>query len=116
MNKSDKKITHASIAFKSIGIGRENAYIPPKSIEKEFSDLVNIQNSKGDVIINLGDGYYRPNPLSDQGDEEFNAYLTQEYERANVIINKCIMMRNTYNSIIKQIMKSWEDNINEENS
>ena len=63
MNRPDKKITHASTAFKSIGISRENAYIPPKSIAKEFSDLVNIQNSKGDVIINLGEGYYRPNPL-----------------------------------------------------
>ena len=116
MNKSDKKITHASIAFKSIGIGKENAYTPPKSIAKEFSDLVNIQNSKGDVIINLGDVYYRPNPLSDKGDEEFNAYITQEYEKADAIVNKCVTMCNTYNSIIQHITKSWEDNINEENS
>ena len=116
MNKPNKKIIRASTAFKSIGIGRENAYTPPKSIEKEFSDLVDIQNSKGDVIINLGNGYYRPNPLSNPGDEEFNAYIAQEYERANAIIDKCNAMRNTYNSIIKQIMKSWEDNTNEETS
>ena len=99
-------------AFKSIGIG-ENGLYPPKSIAKEFSDLVNIQNSKGDVIINLGEGYYRPNPLSNKGDEEFNTYLTQEYERADAIVNKCIAMRNAYNSIIQHIMKSWEDDTNE---
>ena len=104
MNKSDKKIIRASTAFKSIGIGRENAYIPPESIAKEFSDLVDIQNSKGDVIINLGDGYYRPNPLSDKGDEEFNSYLAQEYEKVDAIIDRCVTMRNTYNSIIQHIM------------
>lgn len=113
MDKPNKKIVRAFAAFKSIGIGKENAYTPPKSIAKEFSDLVNIQNSKGDVIINLGEGYYRPNPLSNKGDEEFNAYLTQEYERADAIVNKCIAMRNTYNSIIQHIMKSWEDNTDE---
>ena len=113
MDKPNKKIVRASAAFKSIGIGRENAYTPPKSIEKEFSNLVDVQNVKGDVIINLGEGYYRPNPLSNKGDEEFNAYLAQEYERADAIVNKCIAMRNTYNSIIQHIMKSWEDNTDE---
>lgn len=113
MDKPNKKIIRASTAFKSIGIGRENAYTPPKSIEKEFANLVDVQNAKGDVIINLGEGYYRPNPLSNKGDEEFNTYLTQEYERADAIVNKCIAMRNTYNSIIQHIMKSWEDDTNE---
>ena len=51
--------------------------------------------------------------LSNKGDEEFNTYLTQEYERADAIVNKCIAMRNTYNSIIQHIMKSWEDNTDE---
>lgn len=106
-SKEDK----ISSAFKSIQIGKDNAYIPPKSIAKEFSAYVDIQNLKGDVVINLGDGYYRPNPMSLKEHDEFNTYLSKEYERANTIIDKCIKMQFVYDSILDHITKTWEANI-----
>ena len=41
-SKEDK----LSSAFKSIKIGKDNAFIPPKSIDQEFSSYVDKQNSK----------------------------------------------------------------------
>lgn len=107
-SKEDK----LSSAFKSIKIGKANAFIPPKSIAQEFSSYVDKQNSKGDVVINLGDGYYRPNPLSLEEVDEFNTYLNREYDRANAIIDKCIKMQFVYDSIIDHIIKTWEANSN----
>ena len=107
-SKEDK----LSSAFKSIKIGKDNAFIPPKSIAQEFSSYVDEQNSKGDIVINLGKGYYRPNPLSQEEHDEFNSYLSKEYERANAIIDKCIKMQFIYDSILDHIIKSWEANSN----
>ena len=97
-------------AFQSIQIGKSNAFIPPKSIEKEFSDYVDKKNLKGDVIIPSSSGYYRPNPFSQEEDEEFNSYISKELDRADAIIEKCNRMRYTYNSIISSIIKTWEGN------
>lgn len=100
-------------AFKSIQIGKDNAFIPPKYIAREFSSYVDERNLKGDVVINLGNGYYRPNPLSQEECDEFTQYLNQEYERANTIIDKCIKMQFVYDSILDHIIKSWEVNSND---
>lgn len=101
-----------SSAFKSIKIGKANAFIPPKSIAREFSSYVDKQNSKGDVVINIGNGYYRPNPLSPEEKDEFATYLSNEYDRANSIIDKCIKMKFVYDSILEHIVKTWEANSN----
>lgn len=103
-SKEDK----LSSAFKYIKIGKDNVYNPPKSISKEFSSYVDEQNLKGDVVINLGEGYYRPNPLSSIEHDEFSSYLSKEYDRANAIIDKCIKMQFVYDSILDHIIKTWE--------
>lgn len=50
-------------------------------------------NNKGDCIINVGSGYYRPLPNDEVDEKEFKEYLAKELSRARKIQVKRLRMK-----------------------
>jgi len=55
--------------------------------------MVEDANNKGDCIINVGRGYYRPLPNDPVDVKEFHEYLSKELSRARRILKKRLAMK-----------------------
>lgn len=93
--------------FESIQIGHKNAINPPKELEEEFAKYIEEKNNKGDIILHGKKGYYRPNPLDKYDAKEFDAFIAAEYDKANVIIERCIAMNTTYQAVLDKMIDAW---------
>lgn len=99
--------------FNSIKIGHKNASIPPKRISKYIDNFIDNKNRIGRaLIIKTEKGYYSPNPLDPVDEEEFYQYISEEYDRANSIIEKCNIMQSNYNRIARYVINQWEESKN----
>lgn len=86
--------SHAEYLFSRIGTGRDRAMKRPKgSADRHLRDLISKANLSGDCIINIGDGYFRP----DENDgPALRQYLSMERHRASEISKKALMMEAAY--------------------
>lgn len=64
--------------------------------DRKFRKEIEVANSNGDCIINVGNGYYRPIPGDKVDEKEFNEYLAKELHRARVIQKKRLDMKMTF--------------------
>lgn len=62
----------------------------------ECREQIEKANNNGDCIINVGDGYYRPDPNDIEDEVEFNEYMAKELHRARAIQKKRLSMKLTY--------------------
>jgi len=83
--------------FSKIPTGYNNAmYVPNENCS--FRRAVKVANCKGDLIINIGTGYFRPD-LNDKKDVELvNRYLEKERARAVKTLFKLGKMQKTVNA------------------
>jgi len=85
----------AEILLDFIG-DREHPLKRPKnpSVDRALRKLIELKNITGeDIIINLGDGYFRPGPHDGPAVRE---YLAKERERARTITIKANTIEATY--------------------
>lgn len=88
----------AESLFRQIGYGRNNAMPRPvnKTLDRELRELISEANAKGDVIINIGDGYYRPRPWIEIEKMEYDEYVKKDVSRAMKILRKKKRMQNSF--------------------
>lgn len=79
--------------FDSIPLGSENPLVVDNG-NTVFRMMVADANKKGDCIINVDKGYYRPIPGQD--DDEVEHYLARELHRARAILYKRMQMKEAY--------------------
>jgi len=91
--------------YDNISIGHSKSYSPPKRYSSKFSDYVDQANMNGDIVINVGNGYYRPLPTDPIDNFEFNSYISSELDKANIIIEKCRRMSETYNKVSSKLFR-----------
>lgn len=87
--------------FGRIRIGNRNAVKRPMNdaVDRPFRGMVEDANIHGDCIVNVGFGYFRPDP-SDPADEKYmNEYLAKELSRARKILLKRMKMRKAYEDL-----------------
>ncbi len=63
-----------------------------RSIDRALRRKVEKANTGGDCIINLGDGYFRPNRHDEADVYAYRLYRAKELKRAETIINKISLM------------------------
>lgn len=87
--------------FNRIPTGRNRA-LRGATRNRTFRQLVENANRSGkDLIINNGEGYFRPD-IYDPGDiKELHQYLDRETGRANEMLGKVKVMRTTMEERIK---------------
>ena len=75
----------AESLFSRIGDGRQNAVTRPlnRTVDRYLRDLVAQANERGEVIINIGNGYYRPRFFDPVERIEFEEYTNKDISRAN---------------------------------
>lgn len=85
----------AESLFSSIGDGRENAVTRPmnRTVDRYLRDLVAQANEQGEVIINVGEGYYRPRFFDPVERMEFEEYTNKDISRANKTMAKVGRMK-----------------------
>lgn len=72
----------------AIPVGRKNAIKLEGRDNRRIRREINKANIRGEIIINNGYGYFKPD-LNDKGDEaELNHYLASELHRAREILYK----------------------------
>lgn len=71
--------------FNKITFGRENAVKrpPDEYTDRILRDLVNEANHKGDCIINVGKGYYKPRPSNAVEALDYKKYRLADSSREN---------------------------------
>lgn len=81
-----------------IPVGHRNAMSRPSNPndDRRLREQIEKANNNGDCIINVGDGYYRPDPNDIEDEVEFNEYMAKELHRARVIQKKRLSMKLTY--------------------
>ena len=86
------------IQIKNIPYGHENAMQRPSNPieDRRLRENIEKANRNGDCIINVGNGYYRPDPKDKTDETEFNEYLAKELSRARKIQSKRLAMRMTF--------------------
>lgn len=74
----------AESLFSRIGDGRQNAVTRPvnRTVDRYLRDLVARANERGEVIINVGNGYYRPRFSDPVERSEFEKYINKDISRA----------------------------------
>lgn len=89
--------------FNKIPDGHEKPLQRPvdASTDRRFRELVEEANKSGDCIINVGNGYYRPNPNDPVDVKEFQEYLSKDRHRAREINYKCFRMRMSFEKRIE---------------
>ena len=82
-----------------IPTGKEGAMLRPwsRSEDRSIREAINAANKEGDCIINVGTGYFRPDPEDNIDASAFEEYIRKEYHRAKDIITKCNRMRQAFN-------------------
>lgn len=85
----------AESLFSRIGDGRQNAVTRPvnRTVDRYLRDLVARANERGEVIINIGEGYYRPRFFDPVERIEFEEYINKDISRANKTKAKVEMMK-----------------------
>ena len=58
------------------------------SVDRALRKKVEKANTEGDCIINLGDGYFRPNRYDEADEYAYRLYRAKELKRAKTIIDK----------------------------
>ena len=77
--------------FEAIPDGHHNPLVVPNK-EVAFRNMVAEANTKGDCIINVRKGYYRPIPGDEIDEREFSHYTARELHRARAIQFKRLNM------------------------
>ena len=87
-----------TIDISNIPVGHKNAVQRPSNAieDRALRSAIEKANSKGDCIINVGNGYYRPDPKDLTDVAEFNEYMAKELHRARVIQHKRLQMKLTF--------------------
>lgn len=88
----------AKYPFSRIGDGKENAVTRPinRTVDRYLRDLVAQANERGEVIINVGDGYYRPRFFDPIERMEFEEYTNNDISRANKTMMKVERMKSAF--------------------
>lgn len=87
---------------------REPLTRPPNCyIDRGLRNLVNAANKSGDCIINVGSGYYRPDPDDVIDCKELCEYTKQELSRARDILFKRKMMLHAFDRKKEQRFAEW---------
>ena len=70
----------SEIIFNKIGYGKIHALPRPtdQAIDRALRKKIEVSQSKGDIIINVGYGYYRPDLSVPEELAEYNAYIRQK--------------------------------------
>jgi len=79
-----------------IPIGHKNAIKRPSKADRRFRADIEEANNNGDFIINIGTGYFRPDPNDKLDVAMFNQYIRGEYSRAKAIITKANRMKEAF--------------------
>lgn len=90
--------TEAEQFFSRIPNGHTNPLRRPSNIytDRVLRRMVEDANNKGDCIINVGSGYYRPLPNDEIDEKELHEYLATELSRARKILKKRLAMRTAF--------------------
>lgn len=93
--------SQAESLFAQIGYGRENAIPRPanKSIDRFLREMVARANESGDVVINVGEGYYRPRPWIAIEKAEYKEYVAKDVSRAMRLLRKKKKMQHSYDQM-----------------
>lgn len=96
--------------FSHIGYGRENAVTRPtnRTIDRYLRDMVARANEQGEVIINVGNGYYKPRFFDPVERMEFEEYINKDISRANRTRKKVNKMRKAFFTGSPGYMKAYE--------
>lgn len=88
----------AEYLFNQISTGHKRALPRPSNsaTDRMLRRMVEDANMHGDCIINVGHGYYRPDPADDVDAFELNQYCAKELKRARTIQLKRLSMRQTF--------------------
>lgn len=86
-------MSKAQMMFDQIGFGRANAV---RCNDRLFRDMVSEANKNGDCIVNVGFGYFRPDPTDEKDNEIVSHYLAQELHRAREIQHKRLQMKQAF--------------------
>lgn len=88
----------AEYLFSRIGWGRENALMRPanRTVDRYLRELIARANERGEVIINVGEGYYRPRFFDPVERMEFEEYINKDISRANRTKAKVGRMREAF--------------------
>lgn len=79
----------------NIPIGHKSA-VKRIGDDRKFRAEIEEANKNGDCIINVGNGYYRPNPKDPIDCAEFEEYCNKELSRARTIQFKRLMMKKAF--------------------
>ena len=84
--------------FEKIGTGNRNAIRRPMNdmVDRALRRMVEDANTTGDCIVNVGFGYFRPDPKDPVDEKYMNEYLAKELSRARKILLKRMKMRKAY--------------------
>ena len=63
-----------------------------RTIDRRLRQKIEEANRNGDCIINLGDGYFRPNRYDEADVYAYRIYRAKELKRARTIIDKIAAM------------------------
>ena len=87
--------TRAAQLFSRIPDGHTNPLRRPSDsyTDRRLRTMVEDANNKGDCIINVGSGYYRPLPDDEVDEKELHEYLNKELSRARKILKKRLAMK-----------------------
>ena len=80
----DKKVdSMAEVFFKKIGIGKDTAVTRPidPRVDRRFRKLIEEAQKAGEIIINTGEGYYRPNLENPVEYVDYLHYIAQKRSR-----------------------------------
>lgn len=74
---------HDDNLFYRIGTGKKNALTRPANEmqDRRLRKMIEEAQGKGDIIINLGEGYYRPDLCKPEEAEEYRHYINQKRSR-----------------------------------
>lgn len=61
-------------------------------VDRAFRRRVEEANLRGDCIINIGEGYFRPSPDNVEGRVAYEFYRARELKKARAIVKKIIAM------------------------
>ena len=86
------------IEIENIPFGHDNAVQRPANPidDRILRSKIENANRNGDCIINVGHGYYRPDPNDKTDESEFNEYMSKELSRARKIQSKRLHMKMTF--------------------
>lgn len=70
--------------------------------DRQFRAEIEAANRNGDCIINVGNGYYRPNPNDPIDCAEFEEYCNKELSRARAIQFKRLMMKKAFDAMCRK--------------